>query len=149
MMKPASIVAFVCYALAAIVSMAFGIMYLVRSQFMPYHQEAIGKDWQDLGKHLQALLLGLMRMVGGGMFSAGLSVAILLMIPYRAGEVWSLYAIPAIGIVTAIAALIATISIKVRTGAHTPVGAGVISAGLILLGFILSLSRHPPPPIYP
>ena len=138
-MNPASLAAFICYALAALVSMAFGIIYLIRSQFMPYHQVAIGKAWQDLDKPLQALLLGLMRMVGGGLFSAGLSVAILLLIPYRPGEVWSLYAIPAIGIVTAITALFATIFIRVRTGAHTPVIAGVISAGLLVLGFILSI----------
>jgi len=40
--------AFACYGLSALISMLFGAMYLVRSTFMPYHQEALGKPWQQL-----------------------------------------------------------------------------------------------------
>jgi hypothetical protein len=77
---------------------------------MPYHQEALGKSWQQLDQNLQALLLGLMRAAGGGLLATGISMAILLLIPFRTGESWSVYSIPAIGLLAAIPALYATIS---------------------------------------
>lgn len=137
-MNITSFAAFACYALAALLSILFGIIYLVRSQFMPYHREALGKSWQHLDLHLQALLLGLMRSAGGGLLAAGISTVILLLIPFRAGETWSLYSIPVIGLAAAIPALYATIFIRSRTGAHTPVAASATGVGLIMLGFILS-----------
>jgi hypothetical protein len=138
-MSTGQLAAFVAYALAAILSAVFGAIYLVRSQFMPYHQEAVGVSWQQLDERFQALLLGLMRTVGGGFLAAGLSVAILLLIPFRGGEPWSRYALPAIGLASGLPALYATTFIRARTGAHTPVVASVAAVGLIVLGFVLSL----------
>lgn len=131
--------AFVCYSLSALLSMLFGIIYLVRSTFMPYHQEALGKSWQQLDPNLQALLLGLMRTAGGGLLATGVSASILLLIPFRAGESWAAYSIPAVGLLTAIPALYATILIRSRTHAHTPVAAGFMAVGLLVIGFILSV----------
>ena len=133
------LIAFVCYGLSALISMLFGAIYLVRSRFMPYHQEALGKSWQQLDQNLQALLLGLMRTAGGGLLATGVSVAILLLIPFRVGESWSRYSIPVIGLLCAIPALYATILIRSRTQARTPVVASSIGVGLIMIGFILSI----------
>lgn len=138
-MNALSLAAFASYAVAIILSMVFGIIYLIRSQFMPYHQEAIGKSWQQLDQRLQALLLGLMRTTGGGLLAGGISMAILLLVPFRAGESWSRYAIPTIGLVTALPAMYATILIRSRTQAHTPIAASTIGVGLLVIGFILSL----------
>jgi hypothetical protein len=139
MMNSTTIVALVCYGLASLLSMVFGSIYLLRSQFLPYHQEALGKSWQELGQNLQALLLGLMRAAGGGLLGGGISIAILLLIPFRGGETWSLYAIPAIGLTTALPALYATTHIRARTQANTPVAASAIGVLLLGIGFILSL----------
>lgn len=66
-------------------------------------------------------------------------MGILLILPFREAEAWSRYAIPVIGLVSSVPALYATIHIRARTGARTPVAAGAAGAGLILAGFILSL----------
>lgn len=47
-MSTGQVAAFICYALAALLSLVFGAIYLVRSQFMPYHEEAVGIPWQQL-----------------------------------------------------------------------------------------------------
>ena len=138
-MSGTMLAAFVAYALAALLSAVFGAIYLVRSQFMPYHQEAVGVAWQQLDQRLQALLVGLMRTVGGGFLAAGISVALLLLIPFRAGESWSRYALLAIGLASGLPALYATILIRARTGARTPIAASAAAVALVVLGFILSI----------
>jgi hypothetical protein len=132
------IAAFACYALGAIISIAFGVNYLLRSEFMPYHREAVGLDWQQLDPRMQALLTGLMRVAAGGMLAEGLSMLIMLQIPFRAGEIWAQYAIPTIGLVGALPTLYATLLIRRRTGAHTPVLAGAAGIALVVAGFILT-----------
>jgi hypothetical protein len=138
-MSATLLAASVCYALAALVSIVFGAVYLVRSQFMPYHEEAIGLPWQQLDQRLRTLLLALMRTTGGGLLAVGISTAILLLIPFRAGEPWSRYAIPAIGLVGGLPALYATILVRSRTHAHTPIAASAAGIVLLAIGFILSL----------
>ena len=138
-MSATFLAAFVSHALAALLFMAFGVIYLARSQFMPYHQEALGKPWQQLDPRLQALLIGLLRTAGGGLLATGISIAVLLLIPFRAGEAWARYAIPVIGLVAALPSLYATLLIRSRTQAHTPVAASAIGVGLLVIGFILSL----------
>ncbi|MBN1429585.1 MAG: hypothetical protein JXB07_14540 [Anaerolineae bacterium] len=138
-MRPAFTAAFVVYALSVLLFCVFGIFYLVRSQFMPYHQEAVGKPWHQLDSRLQALLIGLMRTAGGGLLATGVAIAILLLTPFRAGEPWAKYAIPVIGLVGAIPSLYATMMVRSRTQAHSPVAASAAGVGLLVLGFVLSL----------
>jgi hypothetical protein len=138
-METARLAAFACYAAAALFAVAFGAVYMLRSSFMPYHEEALAKPWQQLEPRLQALLLGLMRTTGGGMLVGGVSAGILLLIPFRGGERWSDWAIPSIGLLTVLPSLYATLLVRSRTGAHTPVWAGAAAVGLIALGCILSM----------
>ena len=133
------IAAFVCYFSAALFSAIFGVVYLTRSKFMPYHEDALGLSWSQLDARMQTLLLAFMRISGGGFLAAAVGIMILLLIPFRAGEVWSKYAIPAVGLTSALPALYATILMRRRTPAASPVWAGVLNVALLVLGFVLSL----------
>lgn len=128
-----------CYGLASLLTMGFGWVYLSRRQFMPYHQEALRASWQSLDPALQALLLGLMRTAGGGCLAAGVAIAFLLLIPFHAGDIWVLWAIPAIGLLIALPALQATLLIRRRTGARTPVTAAATGVGLLVAGALTSV----------
>jgi hypothetical protein len=88
--------AFICYLIASLGGVLMGLTYLVRSKFMPYHREALGQNWDQLDRRLQTLLIALMRSVGGAGVGASVSVLIMLFIPFRAGELWAHYAIPAV-----------------------------------------------------
>ena len=127
------------YGLAALLSAAFGLVYLVRPRFMPYHQEALGVPWQQVDPRLQALLLGLMRTAGGGLLASAVAIAIMVLIPFQAGEAWARFAIPIVGLATAGPAMYATMLVRNRTRAHAPVLAAAGGVGLIVLGFILSV----------
>ena len=129
----------VLYGLAALLSAAFGVVYLVRPRFMPYHQEALGVPWQQVDPRLQALLLGLMRTAGGGLLASAVAMAIMVFIPLRAGDAWARYSTPMVGLATAVPALYATLLVRNRTRAQTPVLAAAAGVGMIVLAFILSV----------
>jgi hypothetical protein len=133
----AHLAAAACYAAVALFCVAFGIVYLLRASFMPYHEAAVGMPWAQLEPRLQALILGLLRVAGGGLLSGGLALAVLL-VPFGAGETWTLWALPSIGLAAVLPTLYATVSIRVRTGAKTPVWLSAAGVALLALGIVLS-----------
>lgn len=64
---------------------------------------------------------------------------ILLIIPYRAGDTWSIYAIPLISLCTSSGTLYATWLVKTRTPGNPPLGLSLLALGLTIIGFIFSL----------
>ena len=64
--------AFMCHLLAILTTLGFGLTYLLRRQFMPYHGVALEREWDALPYALQTLILALMRAVAGGALATAL-----------------------------------------------------------------------------
>ena len=106
---------------------------------MPYHGEALGLSWFELEENMQVLIIALMRAAGGGFLATGLAIYVLLIIPYQAGNTWSLYAIPAISLCTSIGTLYATLLVKTRTLGKPPVILSFVALALTIIGFVFSI----------
>jgi hypothetical protein len=70
--------------------------------------------------------------------ASGLALAILLALPFRDGAAWSRWALALIGAAATLPSLYATVSIRLRTGARTPVWVSVAGVGLVGFGALLS-----------
>jgi len=134
--------AFWCYLLALLPIGIFGMIYLFRSQFMPYHAIAVGKTWAEVDPAFQILLLALIRVVGGTWIATALAMGILLFIPFKQGMRWARWAVPAIGLVAELTALYATLSVTLNTPATPPWKGVVLIIVLLVAGLILSLERE-------
>jgi peptidoglycan/LPS O-acetylase OafA/YrhL len=133
-------IAFACHLVAITVVGLFGLVYLLRGQFMPYHAEAVAREWEAVEPAFQVLILALMRALGGAWLALMLAGLILLFLPFRQGARWARRAIPAIGIVAVAAGLYATILILQNTPASPPWAAAAGCLLLLILGLILSES---------
>jgi hypothetical protein len=87
-------IAFAVYLLGVIALIGFGVSYLLCQTIMPYHKEAIGMEWTDIPVALQFLLQALIKAAGGGFLVTGVAVLIIMVIPFRNGEKWPIWAIP-------------------------------------------------------
>ncbi len=56
--------AFGCYLLAFFIVSLFAAAYLKRSDFMPYHGQAVDRPWAQIDPRMQVLLMALIRVVG-------------------------------------------------------------------------------------
>ena len=56
--------AFGCYLLAFFIVCLFAAAYLKRSDFMPYHGQAVDRPWAQIDPRMQVLLMALIRVVG-------------------------------------------------------------------------------------
>lgn len=148
-MKLKTTVSFILYLMVILLSLAFAGMYLLRSEFMPYHAVAIGVAWPDLQPRFQSLFLALMRVCGGGWLAAAVAMAVLLYIPFRRNEGWSRWAVPLVGLSAAIPTLYATLLVKARTPASPPWFGAAAAIALLVLGFVLSIPGKADGPVRP
>ena len=129
------------YLIASLLVATFGSIYLIRSQFMPYHADAVGMAWEEVPQAFQILILALMKTLGGAMLATVLALVAMLLIPFRKGERWVKYVIPVVSLVYAIPALYVTLYVRASTPGEPPwiaVGVGIV---LVIVGFVLSLTN--------
>jgi len=131
--------AILSYGVVALVGFIFFIIYFFKSEFMPYHQDAVETSWTDIDKKFQILILAFMRAISGGWLTASISIVFLVAIPFQDGELWSIIAIPIIGLVMTLSTLYATLYVKRNTQANPPIGLVLLAIVLLVFGFILSL----------
>ena len=132
-------IAFVFHLLASLLIIFFGLMYILRSQFMPYHAIAVGKNWAEVDPTFQILILALMRVAGGGFLAGAFAIIIILLKPLKQDFQWAYWAIPIIGMPVSLSSLYATIYVAKNTPASTPWMAAALGGLFIMVGFILSV----------
>jgi hypothetical protein len=136
--------AFGCYLIALLILGAFGLLYLVSPQFMPYHAVAIGTKWSDLGPSHRILIHALMKAAGAGFLGSAVAGAFVLFVPFRAGAGWARWAILIPGLIVGIPTLYASLTVKWGTPASPPWIAPLVGVILAAAGFLLSSGRAKP-----
>lgn len=113
-------------ALAALLSILFGIRYLLTREFMPYHAVVAGSSWSALPAGLQTVILGMLRIVGGGLATYGLA----LLLPLSRHESWAPWAVLTVTLTSVVPTLYVTIALRrVEPSARTP----VVPASVVLV----------------
>lgn len=131
-------IAFFCYLVLLPLSIIFGLIYLFRPEFMPYHAVAVGQRWPEVDPAFQILIMALMRVVGGGFLATSCAIGILLFKPFRQGIRWSYWAIPVIGLIFSLSTLYATLYVTLNTPASPPLIPAALGTLLFVIGFVLS-----------
>ncbi len=129
-------ISFFFYSLATLATLLIGAVYATRKTVMPYHLEALETSWEEIGPKYQYMLKALLN--GGGYFglSTGLFMLVLLIIPFRHGDVWAGYAIGVIGLVGALPLGLIVRGVKKNTAGNPPLMVMVVVVALLVLGLI-------------
>ena len=119
---------------AALLSIFFGVRYLRTKEFMPYHAVVAGKSWPELEPGVQTIILGMLKIVGGGLTTYGLAL-LWLLLPLNRGESWAAWAVLTITAATVLPTLYVTIMLRrYQPRAKTPVVPTLIVLALTLAG---------------
>lgn len=136
-------IAAIPYGITALVSLVLGSIYLFRGRFMPYHADALGLAWPEVGSELQVLLVALMQVAGAGWLTLALALLLLLVWPFRSGYRWARLGIPALIILFYGPTLIATISVTLHTPAAPPWYGNVAALASALVGVAVDFGLEP------
>jgi len=123
-----------CLAAAALVSIAFGLRYLLAREFMGHHAEVAGRPWAELTTGFQVMVLGMYTIMGGGFITYGAAL-LWLLVPLSRGEGWAALAALTLTAATLAPVLYVTLWLRsVRPAARTPVLPAAVVCVLAVIG---------------
>jgi hypothetical protein len=127
--------AFWIYLLLTLAGAAWGIGFLLRSEFTPYHGAAAGVPWSDVPANFQIVMLALTKLAGGLWVASALCVLVLLLIPFRQGARWTLWAVPMLMLAQYVAPMPAMTHLTANSPSSPPwaLTTGCIIATLVAL----------------
>lgn len=124
-------------------SIAFGLRYLFAKQYLFYHAQLTGLAWTEIPSRYQAVILGMLKMVGAGMLVFGLAIGWLLL-PLSRGEQWAIWGLLSIILVHGLISIYATIALRrVNTSAQTNVASACIGVALSLGALVMAATSRP------
>ncbi len=117
----------------------FGLAYLLKSSFMPYHSEAVALAWEDVPYNFQRLIWTYMKAASAGWIALGV-VFIYLQYKFNQNkEVWIPYLILVGGVIFGAIALYSAIGLRMTTPANAPVLPVVVILTVLIVGFFFNL----------
>jgi len=124
------------FLLLGVALLGTGLVYLTRSEFMPYHARAIQTDWSALTPHYQGLLLGMLKGLAAGQISAGGATVLMSALSLRGSARPYAVLLPVVCLGYSILITHATYVVSARTPGEPPLAFGVTA---ILLAFAASV----------
>lgn len=124
--------------LVSVTSIAFGLRYLFAKEYMSYHAELTQWSWNEIPQRLQAVILGMLKIVAAGMLALGMALA-WLTLPLSRGEPWAAWAILSVISVNGLISIYVTITLrKIEPTAKTNVAAAVSGVVLVLIALVMA-----------
>jgi len=124
----------------SVVLLSFGLIYLLRPQFMPYHKMAVQKDWNEFAPEVKTLFLALMRTVAGG-FIAVSTVALILQLEFNKSQDHLIaLTILIAGTLLELSILYATLLVRMKTRGRPPTLLSLIAFIMLLTGYFFNIS---------
>jgi hypothetical protein len=134
----AQIVSEIVYAAIGAVSASMAGKCLLSGKYLPFHEKAAGRQWDELEPNVQSVVLALLRLTGLGFLVVAL---LLLPHPFFALRTTGLYltvVIPFISLLFCIGLSVVNYRLSAETGASTP-WKGSLYASL-LIAFAVGVS---------
>ena len=127
------------FAMAALLALTFGTRYVFTREFMPYHATVLGRPWSQLDSRLQTIILGMLKVAGGGLLGYGFAL-LWLLLPLHRGESWAAWAALTISL-AALAPILYTVVWlrRIEPSAKTPVIPTLVVLVLVVVGTAISL----------
>lgn len=122
--------------LGAALELAFGVVYMLRTEFMPYHARAVGMAWADIDRPFQILLLAGMKLAAAGFLGFSISIIFLQYKYIKERISWIPWLILYMAGMSFIGTMTAILLVKLNTPGDPPYYFALASMLLIFFGFL-------------
>jgi hypothetical protein len=127
------------YMLVGAISMAMAYKNLFTVKFLPFHQKASGKQWNEIDNPLNLVIISLLRLAGLGFLIIAILMLVFPIINYFNTKTFYTYAIPVISLIFCSGLFIINYSLYSKTKAKTPWKGSLYVMLIIIAGIIISI----------
>ncbi len=134
-----AILSLVIYIVLGLVCLVMAIKTLTADAWLPFHEEAAGKEWSSVDRPLQLVIMTLLRISGLGFVTTYLYLIIFPIFNFLRPVPVFKFLVPVIPFVFCLGLFLANYSLYKQSGAKTPWKGALISMILVVIAFLLSL----------
>jgi hypothetical protein len=132
------IIPLILYLAIGFLSLAMAIKTLLARKFLPFHEEAYGKNWESIEKNLQLVFLALLKISGLGFLVIALLLLSSSIYNYFNPNFYLQFVVPFIALLFSIGLFIFNYFLFKRTKAKTPWKNSLFVMMVIIICIILS-----------
>ena len=131
-----SIISIALYFIVGVICLVMAYKSIFSNKYLPFHEEAAGKAWDNVDESLQYVILTILKISGLGFLVVGLLLIIFPCVNYFRSDTFIKYSIPIIALIYCIGLFLFNYYLHKKTGANTPWIGSVIAMVIILIGII-------------
>lgn len=135
-------ISFIGFLIIAIFLAGNGILYLLSSEIMPYHQIAMGMSWEEMSIGTQIMSLSFMKSAATGFLAVSIAMLFILFIPFRKKEKWSIWALFIISSVELGIVLSRIVTIRINTLANPPMIPNIVLLIISIISFSILIRER-------
>jgi hypothetical protein len=132
------IIPILLYVIVGIVSLVMSVKNLFSDKFLPFHEKASGKRWDEIDNSLKLVILTLLRLAGLGFLIISILLLVFPVVNYLNPNRFYKYLIPGLALIYCTGLFIINYLLYKKTKADTPWLKSLYAMSLIVIGIIIS-----------
>jgi len=129
----------VLYLLVTLICLVMARKGIFAKRFIPFHEKAAGKSWEELEARIKSVILSLTRTTGLGFLAVGLLMAAAAIASLGNPGVFLRFGAPLIALLYCTGLFWATYRLYRAAGTETPWRKSLVAMGLLVAGLVVSI----------
>jgi hypothetical protein len=127
------------YFFVGLVSLIMALKNLSAVKYLPFHEQASGRKWEDIDGNLRIVILFLLRITGLGFLMMGILLIAYAITAFFIKDDFLKYAIPLCALVFTSGLFLFSYKLYKKTNADTPWKKSLVIIFFLIIGFIISI----------
>ena len=126
------------YFAVGIICLAMAVKSISSKRYLPFHEEAAGKSWEELNSPLQSVIITILKISGLGFLTVGILLIFFPIVNYFHADPFIKYFIPVISLIYCFGLFLFNFDLFKKTRVKTPWAGSLITMFIILLSMMIS-----------
>ncbi len=127
------------YILIGVISLIMAIKCLFSKEFLPFHEKACGKPWNEIEDRLKPVILSFMRLSGLGFLIVSMMLLVFPVVNYFISNIFYKYSVPALALIFCTGLFMINYSLYKATKADTPWKGSLFAMFVVAAGIGISI----------
>lgn len=127
------------YFIVGVICLAMAFKTLRSDKFLPFHEKASGKPWNELDEPLKVVILSFMRLSGLGFLVVAILLMVCPIVNYFAPSAPYEYLIPSVALIYCAGLFVNNYILYKRTGADAPWKGSIYAMAVIIAGIVVTV----------
>ena len=119
--------------------MIMAVKSLSSKTFLPFHQQASGKKWEDIDRNLQDVIIALLKISGLSFLVVSILLLSFPIFYYFTSDPYVKYVIPAVAFLFCTGLFVINFDLYKKTNAETPWKNSLYVMVVIIIGIVISI----------